>query len=163
MKYPFIRTVLAAAVISTLSATAHAETSVEERLKAMETRLNALETENQALKGKLKATEQKVDATSEQIEKVASSAPFDHRVLDFQFREETGFRAKVVTKKQHETVKVNFVLVAGAVLVLQIVVMQFAITPDAGVIRPGGFSGGRAAGDFFDLFAGCIHLLFGGF
>ena len=74
MKYPFSRTVLAAAVISTLSATAHAETSVEERLKAMETRLNALETENQALKGKLKATEQKVDATSEQVEKVASSA-----------------------------------------------------------------------------------------
>ncbi len=75
MKYPFIRTVLTAAVMSAVSATAHADMSVEERLKAMETRLNALETENQELKGKLKATEQKVDAASEQVEKVASSAP----------------------------------------------------------------------------------------
>ena len=75
MKYPFIRTVLAAAVMSTLSATVHADMSVDERLKAMETRLNALESENQELKGKLKATEQKVDATSEQMDKVASAAP----------------------------------------------------------------------------------------
>lgn len=75
MKHPFIRTVLAAAIMSTLSAVAHADMSVEERLKAMETRLNALETENQELKGKLKSTEQKVDATSEQMDKVASAAP----------------------------------------------------------------------------------------
>ena len=75
MKYPFIRTVLAAAVMSTLSATTWADMSVEERLKAMETRLNALESENQELKGKLKATEQKVDATSEQMDKVATAAP----------------------------------------------------------------------------------------
>lgn len=75
MKYPFIRTVVAAAVLSTFSTFTHAEMSVEERLKAMETRLNALETENQELKGKLKATEQKVDATSEQMDKVATAAP----------------------------------------------------------------------------------------
>ena len=75
MKHPFIRTALAVAVLSTLSAAAHAEMSVEERLKAMETRLNALETENQALKGKLKATEQKVEAASEQLDKVATAAP----------------------------------------------------------------------------------------
>lgn len=75
MKYPFIRTALAAAAISTLSAAAHADVSVEERLKAMETRLNALETENQSLKNQLKSTEQKVDAASEQVEKVAGAAP----------------------------------------------------------------------------------------
>lgn len=75
MKYPFIRTVLAAAVMSTFSALAHAEMSVEERLKAMESRLNALETENQALKGQLKSTEQKVEAASAQVEKVASNPP----------------------------------------------------------------------------------------
>ncbi len=75
MYHPFIRTVLAAAVISTFSATAQANVSVEERLKAMESRLNALETENQALKGQLKSTEQKVEATSAQVEKVASAAP----------------------------------------------------------------------------------------
>ena len=75
MKYPFIRTALAAAVLSTISATVQADISVEERLKAMETRLNALESENQVLKTKLKSTEQKIDATSEQVEKVASNAP----------------------------------------------------------------------------------------
>ena len=74
-KYPFIRTALAAAVLSTVSATVQADMSVEERLKTMETRLNALESENQVLKTKLKSTEQKIDATSEQVEKVASSAP----------------------------------------------------------------------------------------
>lgn len=73
MQHPFMRSVLAAAVLSTLSVTAYADTSVEERLKAMETRLNALETENQALKGQLKSTEQKVEATSAQVEKVASN------------------------------------------------------------------------------------------
>ena len=75
MKYPLIRTALAAAVLSTLSVSAHAEMSVEERLKAMETRLNALESENQVLKSQLKNTDQKVAATSEQIDKVASAAP----------------------------------------------------------------------------------------
>jgi hypothetical protein len=75
MKYPFIHTVLAAAVLSTLSLGAHADMSVEERLTAMEARLNAVEAENQQLKGKLKTTEQKVDATTEQVEKVASAAP----------------------------------------------------------------------------------------
>ncbi len=75
MYHPFIRTALAAAVISTFSAGAQAATSVEERLKAMEMRLNALETENQALKSQLKSTEQKVEATSVQVEKVASTPP----------------------------------------------------------------------------------------
>jgi hypothetical protein len=75
MKYPFVRTAVAAAVLSTFSAFAQAEMSVEERLKAMESRMNALETENQALKGQLKSTEQKVEATSAQVDKVASSVP----------------------------------------------------------------------------------------
>ncbi|MHB8915332.1 MAG: porin, partial [Thiobacillus sp.] len=75
MQHPFIRGILAAAVLSTLNVTAHADTSVEERLKAMETRMNALETENQALKGQLKSTEQKVEAASAQVEKVASNPP----------------------------------------------------------------------------------------
>lgn len=74
MQYPFIRTVLAAAVLSTISANSYADISVEERLKAMEARLNTLESENQSLKSKLKSTEQKVDATNEQIEKVATSS-----------------------------------------------------------------------------------------
>ncbi|OZA29821.1 MAG: porin [Hydrogenophilales bacterium 17-61-9] len=72
MKHPFIRAALAAAVLSTLQSPAWADTSVEERLKAMESRMNALEAENQSLKGQLKTTEQKVEATSEQVEKVAS-------------------------------------------------------------------------------------------
>jgi hypothetical protein len=75
MKYPLIRTALAAAMLSTLNPPAWADTSVEARLLAMESRLNALETENQELKGKLKTTEQKIAATSEQVEKVADSAP----------------------------------------------------------------------------------------
>jgi hypothetical protein len=75
MKYPFIRTALAAAVLSTLSVGAHAAISVEERLAAMETRLNAVEAENQALKSQLQATGQKIDATTEQVEKVVSATP----------------------------------------------------------------------------------------
>lgn len=75
MQQPFMRSILAAAVLSTIASTAHANTSVEERLKAMEMRLNALETENQSLKSQLKSTEQKVEATSVQVEKVASNPP----------------------------------------------------------------------------------------
>jgi hypothetical protein len=73
MKYPLIRTALAAAMLSTLTP-ALADTGMEARLQAMETRLNALEAENQELKGQLKTTEQKVAATSEQVDKVAGSA-----------------------------------------------------------------------------------------
>ncbi|MEW6416050.1 MAG: porin [Pseudomonadota bacterium] len=62
MKYPLIRTALAAAVLSTLNPPALADTSMESRLLAMEARLNALEAENRALKGQLKSTEQKVAA-----------------------------------------------------------------------------------------------------
>lgn len=75
MQHPFMRSLLTAAVLSTIVTTAHANTSVEERLKAMEMRLNALETENQALKSQLKSTEQKVEAASVQVEKVASNPP----------------------------------------------------------------------------------------
>ncbi|MEQ1592930.1 MAG: porin [Thiobacillaceae bacterium] len=75
MKHPFIHTVLAAAVLSTLSFGAHADMSVEERLTAMEARLNAVEAENLALKDKLKSANQKIDATGDQVEKIASAAP----------------------------------------------------------------------------------------
>ena len=73
MKYPLIRTALAAAVLSTLNPPALADTGMETRLQAMEARLNLLEAENQALKGQLKRTEQQVAATSEQVEKGASA------------------------------------------------------------------------------------------
>ena len=73
MKYPLIRTALAAAVLSTLNPPALADTGMEARLQALETRLNMLETENQALKGQIKRTEQQVAATSEQVEKSAST------------------------------------------------------------------------------------------
>ncbi len=73
MKYPLIRTALAAAVLSTLNPPALADTGMETRLQAMEARLNLLEAENQALKGQLKRTEQQVAATSEQVEKAAST------------------------------------------------------------------------------------------
>ena len=73
MKYPLIRTALAAAVLSTLNPPALADTGMEARLQALETRLNMLETENQALKGQIKRTEQQVAATSEQVEKAAST------------------------------------------------------------------------------------------
>lgn len=72
MKYPLIRTALAAAVLSTLNPPALADTSVEARLQAMEARMNALEAENQALRGQLKTTEQKVAAASEQAQKAAA-------------------------------------------------------------------------------------------
>ena len=73
MKYPLIRTALAAAVLSTLNPPALADTGMETRLQAMEARLNLLEAENQALKSQLKRTEQQVAATSEQVEKGASA------------------------------------------------------------------------------------------
>ena len=74
MKYPLIRTALAAAMLSALNSPVWADTSVEERLKAMETRMNALEAENQALKGQLQTTEQKVTAASAQMEEASSNA-----------------------------------------------------------------------------------------
>ena len=73
MKYPLIRTALAAAVLSTLNPPALADTGMETRLQAMEARLNLLEAENQALKGQIKRTEQQVAATSEQVETGASA------------------------------------------------------------------------------------------
>jgi hypothetical protein len=75
MNYPFVHTVLAAAVLSTFAFNAHAAPSVEERMAALEARLNAVESENQSLKTQLKSTEQKVVAASEQVEKVAAAAP----------------------------------------------------------------------------------------
>ena len=75
MQHPFIRGIIAAAVLSSFNTAVQADTSLDARLKAMETRLNALETENQALKSQLKTTEQKVEATSVQVEKVASNPP----------------------------------------------------------------------------------------
>ena len=75
MQHPFIRSIIAAAVLSSFNTAVQADTSLDARLKAMETRLNALETENQALKTQLKSTEQKVEATSVQVEKVASTPP----------------------------------------------------------------------------------------
>lgn len=73
MKYPLIRTALAAAVLSTLNPPALADTSMEARVQAMEARLSMLEAENQELKGQLKSTEQKVAATSKQVENAAST------------------------------------------------------------------------------------------
>lgn len=74
MKYPFVQSVLAAAVVSTLSVPVFADAGVEVRLKALEARLNAVEAENQTLKSQLKTTEQHVAATSEQLEKAATAA-----------------------------------------------------------------------------------------
>ena len=74
MKYPLIRTALAAAMLSALNSPAWADMNVEERLKAMEARMNALEAENQALKGQLQNTEQKVTATTAQLEAASSHA-----------------------------------------------------------------------------------------
>ncbi|HQT34727.1 MAG TPA: carbohydrate porin [Thiobacillus sp.] len=73
MKHPFVRTALAAAMLSALSLPALADADVEARLKAMEARLNAVESENQALKNQLKATDEKTAAASAQIEKVATA------------------------------------------------------------------------------------------
>lgn len=76
MKYPFVRTALAAALLSGFSLPALAdEADIEARFKALEARLNAVEAENQSLKKQLASTEQKADAASAQIEKVATAAP----------------------------------------------------------------------------------------
>lgn len=73
MKYPFTRTVLTAAVMSTLSIPAHAAMSVEERMAAMEARINAVEAENATLKARLSQTDQKVEATGEAIDTLQQS------------------------------------------------------------------------------------------
>lgn len=65
MKHTFAHAILTTAILTALSTSAMANTSLEDRLKAMETRQNALESENLELKGRLKTTEQKINATSE--------------------------------------------------------------------------------------------------
>jgi hypothetical protein len=66
------RTTLALSLLSCFATPAWAETSTEERLKAMELRLNTLESENRALKDQVKQTEQKIETTGTQMEKIAS-------------------------------------------------------------------------------------------
>jgi hypothetical protein len=74
MKYPFVKTALAAALVTGFALPAHAaDADVEARLKALEARLNAVESENQALKSQLASTEQKASAASAQVEKVAAA------------------------------------------------------------------------------------------
>lgn len=75
MKHPFVRTALAAALLSSFSLPVFADSDVEARFKALEARLNAVEAENAALKAQIKSTDQKADAASEQIEKVAAASP----------------------------------------------------------------------------------------
>lgn len=65
------RTAIAVSLLACFCAPAWAETSTEERLKAMELRLNALESENRALKEQVEQTEQKAEATGAQMERIA--------------------------------------------------------------------------------------------
>lgn len=60
------------ALLSCFALPAWAETSTEDRMKAMEQRLNALESENRTLKDQVKQTEQKVEATGNQMDRIAS-------------------------------------------------------------------------------------------
>lgn len=67
------RTTLALAIYGALTMPAFAaESSVEDRLKALEARLAQIESENRSLKQQLKQTDQKVEAAGEQVEKIAS-------------------------------------------------------------------------------------------
>ena len=66
------RTAIAASLLTCFAAPAWADTSLEERFKAMEARMDALERENRTLKGQLKQTEQKVEATGTQMDAIAS-------------------------------------------------------------------------------------------
>lgn len=66
------RTTIATSLLTCFAAPAWADTSLEERFKAMETRMDALERENHTLKSQLKQTEQKVEATGNQMDVIAS-------------------------------------------------------------------------------------------
>jgi len=65
------RTTLALSLLGCFAAPVWAETSTEERFKAMEMRLNTLENENRTLKSLVEQTEQKMDAAGTQMEKIA--------------------------------------------------------------------------------------------
>lgn len=65
------RAAIAASLLSGLAAPAWADTSMEQRFKAMESRLDNLEKENRTLKEQLQKAEQKVEATGTQVDRIA--------------------------------------------------------------------------------------------